>query len=449
MNKLKNRDTYFYGGSLTSLFPILFLIISIIILVTNKTASLKIFWVPGLMSIIISFILFRNKKEFSKTCISFLKDDTLLSCIIIFILSGIISSIFKTVGVSDSLLMLFSKVGLDARFLPLIVFTACCLISTSIGTSTGTISLAVPVFLPLITSINCSPSLILGAIISGSFFGDNLSPISDTTIISVNTMHVKMFDALKKRIKISILSFTISCIMYMILGFVFIQEKEIVLEYSGTFLPLVMLLIPVFLFIYLSKNNDVISALLISIFLSIIISIIFGFTSISDIFGKNSFVISGIESVFGVIVFWLFLFIILGFVNKKYIFDIIIKKICDNKKNNSVKSNVFGVIVIIVSILTVSNNTAAMSMISGFIDGIFVNKSQIDKANIFDGLSCAVPGLLPYNTAFMLMIGLAYELNCLSNDFSIISILPFSINSIVLLVIYIIIAIYNSKRLTY
>lgn len=420
--------------------PIVFFIICIMFFVINNKASLKTFWIGGFFSMFLAFVLTKNKGEFGEKCIEHLKNNVLINCIIIFILAGILSSILKSTGVSNAFLMLFINMGIDVRFFPLIVFIICCLVSTSIGTSTGTISMAVPIFLPLTTIINCNPALILGAIVCGSFFGDNLSPISDTTIISINTMKVELYETLKQRAKISLICFGLSCIVYIILGYYFIPNNTIVLEYNYSLSPLVMMLTFIIMAILLIKKKDIISVLLVCDMAAIVIAVLFGFINIEELLCSNSCIVTGIEGVFGVIIFWIFLFILTGFIPEETLENIANKNLKSDKK-----SNFLGIAIIILSILMVANNTAAMSLISKFINKCFKNKTQIEKANIFDGLSCAVPGLLPYNTAFMLMISMAYDTGCISQNFSVFSILLFSVNSIFLLVFYIILGLRKSK----
>lgn len=442
-NKLKKNEVVSLKN-IVMFIPILFFILCIIFLVIEKRASLKNFWVGGFFSLCLAYILIKDKKKFGEKCIESMKNNTLLTCIVIFILAGILSSILQASGISGAFLTLFIKIGIDVRLLPLIIFIICCVISTCIGTSTGTISMAVPIFLPVVVAINCNPALILGAIVCGSFFGDNLSPISDTTIISINAMKVDLYDTLKERLKISLICMFLSCIVYAILGYALIPNTEINLTYNNSLKPLILMTTFILMIILLAKKNDMISVLLICDFFAIILSMLCGFMNVGDLFGDNSCIITGIESIFGVIVFWIFLFILTGFMPDGILEKLIEKKV--NSTHGIIKTNLTGVLVIISSILMVSNNTAAMSLISNFIDKCFKGKSQVQKANIYDGLSCAVPALLPYNTAFMLMVSLAYETSCMPKNFSILSILSFSVNSIFLLIVYIAMAMFHSKR---
>lgn len=431
------------GAYCKTFFPIISLILMIVYLVIKKNASLKTFWVAGLIALFFQFLIEKDKMNFGRKCVENLKNDTLLTCMLIFILAGILSALFKCSGFSDSLILLWSKTGFDARFLPMIVFIICCIFSTACGTSTGTISMAVPIFLPLSIPLGCNSALILGAIASGSFFGDNLSPISDTTIISVNALKVDLYATIKKRAKMSLMAFGISSIVYLILGFIFCENNEIIFASQGSIKTLIFFIVPITMFLFLLKTKDVISTLFLSNFIAVVLSILCGCTTFNELIGKNSIIIQGIESVFGVVIFWVLLYILIGFIPKEFYKNFILKAVTN--RENDFKNNLYGVLTIIASILLFSNNTAAMSMMSCIINELFKNKSDIDKANIFDGLSCAIPGILPYNTAFMVMISLAYETGYLLPSFSIMQVPIFSVNSFCLLAIYAYIALKKEK----
>lgn len=446
MNNNKELSKEFYFGKKAVFIPIIFLVVSIISLVILKRASLKTFWIIGFFAIFLMYLLFKNKKEFGKRCIENLKSNTLLTAMFIFILAGILSSLLKATGVSNALLTVFINIGVGPEFIPAIMFIICCVISTFIGTNTGTYSIVVPIFLPIGMALNCNPALVLGAIMCGGGFGDNLSPISDTTIISVNTMKVNLFETLKKRVVISLCCAFVSTIIFIILGHVLITNSTISLsEYGGnTLLPLIMLSVFALMMVLLIKGKDLIPVLLICDVVAIILAVVFGFVNLSDMIGPNSPIISGIEGVFGVIVFWIFLFILNEFIPKEMLEEYIDKKV-KNSKNEAVTNGLVA-LTIISSVLLTSNNTASMSLLSKFIDRCFKNKSQIEKANIFDGLSCATSTLIPYNTAVMLMLTLAFGTGCLPENFSVLSIVMFSINSILLLITYTALSIYTPKR---
>ena len=116
-----------------------------------------------------------------------------LACIIL-TLAWSIGSITQDLRTADYIVNIISD-SLNPRFLPVIVFLVCALISFSTGTSWGTMAIMMPIVIPLSHHVTelyhysyPEHMLILHGVISsvlaGSVFGDHCSPISDTTILS-------------------------------------------------------------------------------------------------------------------------------------------------------------------------------------------------------------------------------------------------------------------------
>ncbi len=77
------------------------------------------------------------------------------------------------------------------------LFIICCFISISMGTSTGTVVALAPIAIGIAGQTDLSLALALATVIGGAMFGDNLSVISDTTIVSTQSQEVKMADKFK------------------------------------------------------------------------------------------------------------------------------------------------------------------------------------------------------------------------------------------------------------
>ncbi|MCR5313606.1 MAG: Na+/H+ antiporter NhaC family protein, partial [Bacteroidaceae bacterium] len=128
-------------------------------------------------------------------------NTSMVLMLIIFILAGAFASSAKAVGSVDA------TVNAALHFLPpsLIlpgIFIASCFISLSIGTSCGTIAALTPVAVGIAQHEGISIPLMVGLVVGGTYFGDNLSFISDTTIIATQTQGCKMNDKFKVNIKI-------------------------------------------------------------------------------------------------------------------------------------------------------------------------------------------------------------------------------------------------------
>ena len=180
----KNKRMQFYGGTLGACAPLLVFMCLMIVIAAMKKVSLVLFCMAGFAGLCVAFLLAKNKKEFEQAVVDGLKNDTLCVIIFAFLLAGILSQELRQSGLIQGLTWLVMKLGLSAGFLPLVAFLVCLLISTACGTSNGAIVAVLPVLLPVAATVGANPSVVVGAIVSGAIFGDNLAPISDTTIMA-------------------------------------------------------------------------------------------------------------------------------------------------------------------------------------------------------------------------------------------------------------------------
>ena len=111
----------------------------------------------------------------------------------IFILAGAFAHSAKQMGSIDATVNLTLSI-LPGHLLLAGIFIASCFISFSIGTSVGTIVALTPVAIGLAEKTGIDLPYIIGIVIGGAFFGDNLSFISDTTIASTKTQDCVMRD---------------------------------------------------------------------------------------------------------------------------------------------------------------------------------------------------------------------------------------------------------------
>ena len=113
--------------------------------------------------------------------------------VMIFILAGAFAQTAKAMGAVDATVNLTLSI-LPGNVLAAGIFLAACVISVSVGTSVGTIVALTPVAAGLSAQTGLPLSLMAAVVVGGARFGDNLSFISDTTIVASRTQGCKMAD---------------------------------------------------------------------------------------------------------------------------------------------------------------------------------------------------------------------------------------------------------------
>lgn len=144
-------------------------------------------------------------------------NSELLLMVWIFILAGAFASSAKDMGAVTATVDLTLKI-LPSNILLAGLFLAACVVSICIGTSVGTIVALVPVAAELATRTGITLPLMVAAVVGGSFFGDNLSFISDTTVAATRTQGCSMRDKFRTNFRLVLPAAILCFIVYVCLG---------------------------------------------------------------------------------------------------------------------------------------------------------------------------------------------------------------------------------------
>lgn len=135
----------------------------------------------------------------------------------IFVLAGAFAALAKAMGAVDATVNLTLNL-IPGNYLPAGIFIAACFVSMSIGTSVGTIVALTPVVTALATQMNCDTAWLVAIVVGGSFFGDNLSFISDTTIAATQTQGCSMRSKFKTNITLVMPAAVVTLLLYAFSG---------------------------------------------------------------------------------------------------------------------------------------------------------------------------------------------------------------------------------------
>ena len=157
------------------------------------------------LSLIVAFA--QNKSlsfdEKIHVCAQGIGDDNIVIMLFIFLMAGAFSGLAKAAGGASSTANLMLDIIPGNLAIPGL-FLIACLISMAMGTSVGTITVIVPIATEIAKTTSFNLPLLIGAVVGGAMFGDNLSVISDTTIAATRTQGVEMRDKFRENIKIAL-----------------------------------------------------------------------------------------------------------------------------------------------------------------------------------------------------------------------------------------------------
>ena len=315
-------------------------------------------------------------------------DSNIIIMCLIYLLAGAFSALASKSGGVDSVVGLGLSF-IPAKFLTAGVFLIACFISIATGTSVGTITALGPIAVGLSESGGINLSLMLGALVGGSMFGDNLSIISDTTIASTRTQNCEMKDKFRMNIKIALPAGIITLIFLLIFGAPESMPAQKDLSYE------IIKIIPyIFVLISALMGLNVFLVLTGGIFFSgFILLLDNGF----DLLALSQTMWEGFTGMFEIFLLSMLIGGLSNMVSKEGGINWIIEKI--KKIARGEKSGEFG-IAMLVSLLdiAVANNTVAI-IISGPIAKKMCNEYKIDprrSASLLDAFSCVFQGIVPY-----------------------------------------------------
>ena len=324
----------------------------------------------------------------------------------IFVMAGAFAATAKEIGAIDATVNLAMKI-LPGKLLYAGLFIAACFISMSIGTSVGTIVALVPIAAGIAdemalagaTGFTSSTAFITAIIVGGSFFGDNLSFISDTTIAATRTQECSMADKFKVNFRIVGPAAIVVAILYIILGSSVTTTPDI-----GS--VDLMLLIPYVLVIALALSGvSVIAVLGIGIAVNGLLGAVKGSIGWS---GFLEAIGGGISGMGDLIIVTLLAGGMLELIRVNGGLDYIVAAMTKRIRGKRGAEFTIASLVSLANMCTANNTIAVITV--GRIARDISEKFGIDprkSASILDTFSCLIQGLIPYGAQLLIAAGLA------------------------------------------
>lgn len=316
----------------------------------------------------------------------------------IFVLAGAFANSAKEMGSIDATVNLTLNL-LPGNMLLAGLFIAACFISLSIGTSVGTIVALTPIAAGLAHSTGANIPLMTAIVVGGAFFGDNLSFISDTTIVATTSQGCKLSDKFKVNSFIVFPAAVIILLLYIFMGSEIHSPSNIP---SVEYIKVIPYLIVI---ITAAVGINVMGVLTLGIALTGIIGMIEG---TYDIFGWFKSMGDGIMSMGELIIITMMAGGMLEIIKKNGGIDYLIEKMTSRVNG---KRGAYMSIAALVSICDIctANNTVAIITVGGISKKIS-EKFNLDSrkcASILDTMSCCMQGLIPYGAQILMAAGLA------------------------------------------
>ena len=357
--------------------------------------------VAFLVSSIYAIIIFRDRpliqriNSYSRGAAT----EQMMLMIWIFVLAGAFAHSAKSMGSIDA------TVNLALSFLPPSMifagmFLSVCFISLSIGTSVGTIAALTPIAVGLAQETGTDLAMMTAIIVGGSFFGDNLSFISDTTIMATQTQGCRLSDKFRVNSFLVFPAAIVILVVYFFLGKDTNAPQQVEAVQWVKVIPYLTVLITAIC------GMNVMAVLTLGIILCGIIGLCTG--GFADIYAWFDAMGEGILSMGELIIVTMMAGGMLELVKQHGGIDFIIRLLTRRVNSKRGAELSIGALVSLVDLCTANNTVAILTV--GDIAKQIGDRYGVDNkkcASILDTFSCFTQGLIPYGAQLLIAAGLA------------------------------------------
>jgi len=370
------------------------------------------FWPVILLSLFVGLLLARNNSQYVEALIHGVASPMMAIMLLAWMLGGIFGVLLSVSGVIEGLIWLAAQTSFSPAWYPLITFFVAGLLSLCTGSSIGTLLAVTPVLFPAGFSLGADPFLLIGALIGGAYLGDNLAPVSDTTIVSAYTQGTSVAKVVRTRVRYAVAAGAITIILYV--GFALTadvtQTGANSLGVEAQPKGLLMLLAPAMLLYLMLQGHHLVTALLYCIFGGSILALVAGLIQPDDLLAIDSarfvvsgIVVDGIKGMLGIGIFTVLLMALVGVLERGGFVEFILQK-AERIAVNATRAEVAIVgSTLLVNVITTAG-TPSMIMLGPFVRklGHYFKIAPWRRGNLLDASSTSIIGFLPYSVSLLI-----------------------------------------------
>lgn len=349
------------------------------------------------LAVLVAFIMFKGSiNEKFDTFAKGAANVDVLTMLIIYILAGAFATVAAEMGGRDATVNLGLSL-VPVQFLAAGLFVIAAFMGTATGTSMGTISAITPIAVGVAEKGGLNMMVVLGAVIGGAMFGDNLSMISDTTIAATRGCGCEMRDKFKMNGVIAAVAAVLAMVIYTVVG----SAAELTGDFSYEFIKVIPY---IFILVFALTGCNVFILLLAGIGVAGAI----GFATGSfDIPGFAQAMGSGMSGMYDICLIALLLRGVGGVAEELGAIDWLVKKMHASVKTRKGAEYMTAGMVSVFD-AAMANNTIAIMMAAPLVRKVVAEHNVAPKraASILDIFSCVVQGIIPHGGQILLCVSL-------------------------------------------
>lgn len=412
-------------GRGTAIIPFIVFIFVCIALSFLKAAELNTMIAGGIIGIIVGMFFCKDWKRYWSEVLTGMGSKLAMTAVMIWLVVGIYAGILGAGKIVEGLAWAGSSIGMTGALFTVFTFLASLVFATATGTGFGTIAAMGAIMFPAGLLLGANPIFLAGAILSGAAFGDNVAPVSDTTIISASSQEYSrkrgtadIGGVIRSRFKYAIIAAVIAVILYGIVGgggelaMDPAEASAIMKEHANP--PGLLLLISAAIVIFLAvKGKGIFIAITGGIISAVAIGMPAGLFTFGDLLSIEEGAVTGAipAGVGGMTTVCVLLMVVVTMGHlliKSGCMEATVSWIRKNlaKTPRSNEISLWGLTTVF-NVLIAAINTIAIICVAPFTNAI--GKAHklhpYRRANITDATSCTWPFFLPFGGCILLLVG--------------------------------------------
>ncbi len=364
-------------------------------------------WPVLLGALGVGLLLARSASAYSAAALRGMSRPIVMLMVAAWLLAGVFSVVLREAGLVHALVWAGSELGVSGGGFVLMSFLIAVLFSTATGTSLGTILICAPLLYPAAGVLEASPVVLIGAILAGATFGDNVSPVSDTTIASASSQGAPMGGVVRSRLRYALSAAAVAALVLTLVGGGETAVTQApgqggMLEGNPAALP--MLLAPLAAFVMLWRGRGLVESLFSGVAAAVVLALALGLIAPADLvyidreaFQARGLILDGMEGAVGIVVFTILLMGIVGAAQEAGILD----RLAQSSRSvaetaRAAELRIFGVTS--VAVLLTTHSVMAILAVGDLVrdSGRRAGIGRFRRANLLDMTVCTYPFLLPF-----------------------------------------------------
>ena len=391
-----------------SVLPLAVFIMATAFLVINGAPAVEGMILAAMLGLSVGMVFARNVAEYSERVFTLMANRVATVAVICWLWAGVFSGILANSGLVEAIVWVGWKLNLTGAWFTVAVFISSALFATSVGTGLGTVVGFTAVMYPAGIVLGGSPAVLMGAIFSGAAFGDNLAPISDTTIVSAATQETDVGGVVRSRLKYVFIAGALSVVLFLLFGsgksVISADEAERLLASTANPTGLPMLIPAAIVFIVAVSGRHFLAALTAGIAAAIILGPLAGVVPLDHVFRfavDGSVAGSAVEGAVALLptcILTLLLVTAIGIMDAGGFLERLITWL-----ERAIARSVRGAEMAIIALISFTNICVSVNTVAMITAGPLANALRkrhnihpYRSANLLDTISCSFPYILPY-----------------------------------------------------